>query len=355
MSRSLSRREFLKLSLLSLSALALGPLPPSLSEWPLKAPEAPEMLGRAARKNLPVYARPHTESQILRKLPRDALLRLKEEVIAEHGPAHNPRWYRLERGFVHSAYIQRVDYAHLNTPVTNVSSAGRLGEITVPFTRAIYQTRNGGWMQLYRLYYGSVHWVTGTAESPQGEPWYRLTDEWLKVHYYVPAGHVRLISADELAPISPGVPPERKHVVVSIPEQTLTAYEDDRVVLHTRISTGKRYMETPGGVFRVERKHPSKHMGDGGLTGSLDAYELPGVPWVSFFHKAGIAFHGTYWHDNFGEPMSRGCVNMRTEEALWLFRWTSPDYNPRVTDRRGWKVTGEGTRVTVIPDQADNS
>jgi hypothetical protein len=37
--------------------------------------------------------------------------------------------------------------------------------------------------------------------------------------------------------------------------------------------------------------------------------------------RQGHAFHGTYWHENFGAPMSHGCINMRTEEANWVFRW----------------------------------
>jgi lipoprotein-anchoring transpeptidase ErfK/SrfK len=42
---------------------------------------------------------------------------------------------------------------------------------------------------------------------------------------------------------------------------------------------------------------------------------------VCFFHTTGVSFHGTYWHDNFGAPMSQGCVNMRIADARWLFRW----------------------------------
>jgi len=67
-----------------------------------------------------------------------------------------------------------------------------------------------------------------------------------------------------------------------------------------------------------------RHMGDGRITADLEAYELPGVPWVSFFHETGVAFHGTYWHTDFGIPRSHGCVNMRPEEAKWLYRWTTP-------------------------------
>jgi lipoprotein-anchoring transpeptidase ErfK/SrfK len=56
----------------------------------------------------------------------------------------------------------------------------------------------------------------------------------------------------------------------------------------------------------------------------------------------GVATHGTYWHTNWGTPMSHGCVNMRTEEAKWLFRWTTP-----VTPSDAINKVGRGTRVTV--------
>jgi len=83
-------------------------------------------------------------------------------------------------------------------------------------------------------------------------------------------------------------------------------------------------------------------MGDGNLTDDLDAYELPGVPWVSFFHAVGVGFHGTYWHDNFGSPMSHGCVNMRNADAKWIYRWTMP-----VIGYSDWYKKGQGTLVKV--------
>jgi hypothetical protein len=73
---------------------------------------------------------------------------------------------------------------------------------------------------------------------------------------------------------------------------------------------------------------PSKHMGDGNLTSDLQAYELVGVPWNCFFTQLGHAFHGAYWHDNFGVPMSHGCINMRIAEAKWLFLWVMPISEP---------------------------
>jgi lipoprotein-anchoring transpeptidase ErfK/SrfK len=85
-------------------------------------------------------------------------------------------------------------------------------------------------------------------------------------------------------------------------------------------------------------------MGDGRMTSEIDAYELPGVPWVSFFeHMTGVAFHGTYWHDNFGSRMSHGCVNMRVEDAKWLYRWSTP-----IAEPGDWIRKGYGTRVEVI-------
>ena len=78
------------------------------------------------------------------------------------------------------------------------------------------------------------------------------------------------------------------------------------------------------------------------MTDNINAYELPGVPWVCFFDQNGVAFHGTYWHDNFGYKMSHGCVNMLMEEAKWLYRWVLPE-----TEASSWETRGYGTSVHV--------
>lgn len=84
-------------------------------------------------------------------------------------------------------------------------------------------------------------------------------------------------------------------------------------------------------------------MGDGVFTDDIEAYELPGVPWASFFEpENGVAFHGTYWHQNHGVPMSHGCINMKTEEALWLFRWVTP-----AADLSKIYTVGYGTQVLI--------
>jgi hypothetical protein len=203
------------------------------------------------------------------------------------------------------------------------------------------------------VYFQSVHWVTDIVSGPDARPWYELTDELLHVRYYVPAEHIRLISELEYAPLSTGVPPEDKKIFVSLSEQTLSAFEGEQLVYRTSISSGIPSRElpdngiptdTPVGSFRIASKMPSKHMGEGELTSDYQAYELLGVPWNCFFVSTGVAFHGTFWHDNFGTRMSHGCVNMRNCDALWLFRWTTPVHNAGE-----WFVRGNGTRVQIIP------
>jgi lipoprotein-anchoring transpeptidase ErfK/SrfK len=147
------------------------------------------------------------------------------------------------------------------------------------------------------------------------------------------------------------VPPEKKRIEVSLATQELFCYEFDELVLRTVISSGipTRHPSTngiptvtPEGRFFVEVKMPSRHMGDGELTSDIFAYELPGVPWVSFFTSTGVALHGVYWHNDFGRRKSHGCVNMRADEAKWLYRWTLPVIKPHESQR-----IARGTPVLV--------
>ena len=100
---------------------------------------------------------------------------------------------------------------------------------------------------------------------------------------------------------------------VNVTTQTLSAYEGDKLVFTTKVSTGRARTPTVLGRFRIRTKLRAQAMSGPG-------YYLPNVPYVMYFH-AGYALHGTYWHNNFGHPMSHGCVNMRTDEAKWLYEW----------------------------------
>ena len=353
----LSRREFLQAAGLAFSGLALTGLgfapPPGLLAKPWPPEEGafyPEMLARVTTRAIYIYEQPDFQSPRLGHLQRDDLVRLAEAFDSPYGPAYNPRWYRLAEGYVHSGYLQRIEQWRLNDSLPKIPPGGQLGEITVPFMQAQRISRTHKLTPLYWLYYGSVHWITGMFPGPDGAVWYELTDDLLKVKLGLPAYTVRPIPPEELAPIDPHIPPEEKRLEVSLTGQTLRAFAGDRLVYETACSTGIPFLgtssdlptETPAGRHRISVKVPSKHMGDGELTAEREAYELLGVPWVSFFHKWGIAFHGTYWHDNFGRRMSHGCVNLRNRDALWVYRWTLPGAGPA-----DWNTKGGGTTVDV--------
>jgi hypothetical protein len=345
MPKTISRRSFLLYSAAGLSALAFRSFSPNWDDYPTGD------MARVCVHSISVYREPDDTSSIVCQHYRDELLNIYYDVTSEKGPGWNPLWYRVWRGYVHSGRLQRVMVRH-NPVLETIPEGGHLAEVTVPFTRTLRFSRTYGWdTSSYRLYSESLHWIMGVEEGPDGEPWYRLKDELLKLEYHAPATHLRPVMPEEYSPISPDVPMEKKKIVVSLSQQSLTAYEDGKEVMNTRISSGVSSRgrnitgiptETPTGKFRVTSKMPSKHMGDGRLTADLNAYELPGVPWTSFFHTTGVAFHGTYWHNNFGIPMSHGCINMRTEEAKWIFRWTTP-----VAEANKWENRGYGTLVIV--------
>ena len=342
---NISRRDFLKISTAGLGSLAVSPY--SLPQWKQDA-----LTARIAITSISVHSEPWDKSRILYQRYRDELINLYFEVISEKGPKYNPRWYRVWGGYIHSAHLQIVQN-RLNPVVTDIPKTGMLTEVTVPAAQSMRYIPKQGWEPLYRLYYQSVHWVKEIIEGPDGDPWYVVQDELDRsLKYCVPAVYMRSIPAEELAPIHPDVDPWSKRIEVSLFNQTLTAYEGDLVVMNTEVSTGLPRAEippgeistkTPSGKYNVQIKMPSKHMGNGRPTSNPEDYELPGVPWCTFFQPdTGVAFHGTYWHMNYGNPMSHGCVNMKCEEAKWLYNWTTPVIAP---DK--WDVRGYGTPVIV--------
>lgn len=350
MADSISRRGFLKLSALALSTLAANPFPtsPDDSFYPSG------MIGRITHDTVSIFKEPTwPKGETVGYLRRDTLVNLYYSLTPKDGPPYNPIWYRIWNGYIHSAYVQKVKFRY-NTPVSSLPESGQLCEVTVPYTQIFQRSETLGWQPKSRLYYQSTHWGVGVDPGPDGTPWYRLYDELREDQYHVPASHMRLVPDEELSPISPDVKPAKKRIEVSIQGQSLTAYEGDQVVLSTRISSGLNKQpdpndipwDTPRGEFHIESKMPSKHMGIGDL--ASDGSDLPGVPWTCFFlSPPGNAFHGTYWHDNFGLQMSHGCVNMRTEEAKWLFRWSTPVYKTPIENHRQWEQRGLGTLVII--------
>lgn len=113
------------------------------------------------------------------------------------------------------------------------------------------------------------------------------------------------------APPSPSA--QGKQIVVRLSEQRMYAYENGQLLRSTLVSTGLPGTPTVQGNYQIYLKYTSQLMSGPG-------YYLPNVPYVLYFYQ-GYSFHGTYWHNNFGRPMSHGCVNMPTSEAAWLYNW----------------------------------
>jgi hypothetical protein len=141
------------------------------------------------------------------------------------------------------------------------------------------------------------------------------------------------VSAQEMSDPGPGRwQTGEKEVVVSLGAQHLWAYEGEQPILATFVSTGTAEtpeVATPIGQWRVLVKLPLETM-----TGTVNGepYQVEDVPYVMYFTDEGHALHGTYWHNNFGAPMSHGCVNLPMDVAEWMFRWAP-----------------EWTAVTIIP------
>lgn len=104
-----------------------------------------------------------------------------------------------------------------------------------------------------------------------------------------------------------------KQIIVVLSQQQVFAYENGVLIRQFVVSTGLPGTPTVTGNFTIYAKYPSQYMVG-------PDYNLPNVPWVMYFYR-GYSFHGTYWHNNFGRPMSHGCINMRTAEAEWLYNW----------------------------------
>jgi len=135
-----------------------------------------------------------------------------------------------------------------------------------------------------------------------------------------------------------------KWVDINLTTQSLTAFEPDgRVFMQVPISSGL-WAPTPTGTFRIWIKLRHTLM-KGGSKERGDYYYLPNVPCTQYFYR-GYGLHGTYWHNNFGHPMSHGCINMRTADSCQLFEWTAPYIN---SDQNSVKPTSDspGTKIVI--------
>jgi hypothetical protein len=123
-----------------------------------------------------------------------------------------------------------------------------------------------------------------------------------------------------------------QEIVVSISAQSMWAYEAGELVMSSFVSTGTAEVPettTPIGHHAILAKFDSQTM-EGTISGEY--YRVEDVPYVMYFDNVGNALHGTYWHSNFGAPMSHGCINLPMDVAAWMYEWAPT-----------------GTAVSVVP------
>jgi hypothetical protein len=371
-SHNFSRRDFLKLSGLGFGALALRPrLSPSLSR--LWAPDFPQTarLGRVTvgidEEAVRVRSAPSTDASEVARLPGDTVVEWLREVVG-YTPYRNQRWVETPQGYVWAPFLQpvkNIPNAPLDSIPTYGDIAGMWMEVTVPYVEAQlanpqakgfrigFLTGNG---YPIHFYYGQTFWVDGVRAGDQGAEYHvRELHGSRGDEFWAPAEAFKPVYPEELTPISPEI--ENKEIVINIARQTLSCFEDGREVFFTRVSTGDygwsdanndgiqekdEERATPiNENAQVYMKYHSTHMEGGRVTGG---YDLSGIGWTTFIITGGIAIHSTYWHNNFGERTSAGCVNVTPQDAKWIFRWTSPEvpYYPG-------KLEGvSGTRVRTV-------
>lgn len=358
MKPNLSRRDFLKLAGLGFGSLALRPFKSfgfSSLQAPKRLPQFPnsEIIARVVNRDVSLRSRPTNDFALnteIAKLEPDHLVGWGREVVGNVvGGLSNQRYLETTEGFIYSSMVQPTRNLP-NTPIATMP-AGQAGfwvEVTVPYVELAHEgVVASPWLKdniLYnfppRLYYGQVVWIDQIRQN-NGFVEYRWSED-AYGHGYGYGGSYgeffwgdgagfKVLTEEDVSPISPNIDPKDKGIVVNLDTQTLSCFEGKTEVFFCRTSTGiaidsltglrSEKLATPVGNLITHWKIISKNM----TAGSAQAgYSTPAVPWCTFVSGEGVAIHGAFWHNAFGEKWSHGCINVTPENAKWIFRWTTP-------------------------------
>jgi len=361
---SITRRDFIKTSAAAAGMLLLTPS----QRWFIQEefPEA-DQIGRVVvgvrreRGIVDIKAKPDYDAATVGTYLEDEVVPCYQEVIGKWPFRNVQRWVETPEGFVWAPNIQPVK--NFPNQTMDALPEGREGiwmEVTVPWVNAELANppyRSSWWKLMEskffppRLYYSQIVWVDRVEIRADGSSYYRVNERFGNPGdiLWVPGEALRMLTEEDMAPIHPEA--EEKQIVVdaSMARQTLSCYEGGREVYFCRISSGAVPAETPltaygSDGFNIYQKFNSLQM-SGGTNEA--GWMIPGIGWASFFYPGGIAIHSTFWHNNFGEPTSHGCVNVAPEDAQWIYRWANPvvGYQEGFRDVAGTTV---GTKVKVI-------
>ena len=347
---TINRRDFLKHTVLYSAGLWMaGTRSMSKYTFSQHSSAAENKLGRVLFDDVAVYSTPSLDETRVKTLMFNDIVEYSREQALDNSTPHQSLWCRLSDGnYVLYKYLQPVE-ERINEPVLEISSGGQLAEITVPFTTAVVDKYNQNQREKedQMFFYGSTHWIYGLGKDETGTYYYQVREDRWDDSYYVNAAHMRLVGEDELIPTSTDIDQTEKTIRINLEEQYLVAYENTKPVFMSALSSGQLTgdvdLTTPQGNFIVNYKRPSRHMVHTDRI-SINDNELYGVPWVSYFTSSGIAFHGTYWHNDFSQPNSHGCINLPIPAARWIYLWTQPVVPPREKKY----ISNSGTRVEVF-------
>ena len=302
--------------LFSLVLVSLLPIVPAAAADPttnMEAAPLPYEYARVWQKPAPVYAAPGDPARmtpVATLVPPDTWVSI-DEVVEQDGQ----RWFRIaDQEYVlasdvlpgtpslfHGLVVTQAlpaPPAFVVTPGLNVRERPGVAPDNPPLsTLARYDA------------------VTVLDSQPAGDAiWHQIGE-----NRFVHGGHVRVVY-----PVArpQGVPEDTRWIAVDLAQQTLSAYEGDRMVFATLVSTGRPPYFTPKGLNRIWIKQQTGPM-RGGQVDQREPYDLQDVPWIMYFNRD-VGLHAAYWHDRFGYPSSRGCVNLSPRDAKWLFDWATP-------------------------------
>ncbi len=334
--RGLSRRDFLKNSLFGLGSIWIAGQDPPINHLQEGEWEENQIYGRVCEGKVNVFQRPSINSPVLGARYEDNIVPWLREVVGESGTLSR-RWVETPDGYIYAPRLQPVRYQP-NVPISSLPDTplgkGMWAEITVPYVPVTVSNppARAPWLlenPFPRFYFSQVFWVNDITVDTQGRTFYHAVQKWgYGDDFWVNAEAFRPLTAEELSPIHPRA--ENKKIRISVSYQTLSCLENDREVYFCRASTGARFdaygeeidkWATPLGPHHTWRKLISHHM-SGGVSGS--GWDLPGIGYTILFSGGGEAIHSTFWHNDFGTPRSRGCVNVAPEDAKWIFRWSEP-------------------------------